>query len=119
MTCNQCRISALVSQTSFRRETSGGVAKCRLFSQVRARETSDAIAYTTNTRKDLINVSLLISRSERKVKSYLLSFQNVNKLHLFLETSHKFVFLFLEAFVFRQQLFNALSVLFTRVLGTR
>ena len=27
------RISALVSQTSFRGETSGGVAKCRMFSQ--------------------------------------------------------------------------------------
>ena len=28
---HQYGISALVSQTSFRRETSGGVAKCRLF----------------------------------------------------------------------------------------
>ena len=31
---HQYGISALVSQTSFRGETSGGVAKCRLFSQV-------------------------------------------------------------------------------------
>jgi len=30
---HQCGISALVSQTPFRRETSGGVAKCRLFPQ--------------------------------------------------------------------------------------
>ena len=29
----QYGISALVSQTSFREETSGGVVKCRLFSQ--------------------------------------------------------------------------------------
>ena len=35
MMCHQYGISALVSQTSFRRETSGGVAKCRLFSQSR------------------------------------------------------------------------------------
>ena len=33
VTCHQYGISALVSQTSFRGETSGGVAKCRLFSQ--------------------------------------------------------------------------------------
>ena len=32
---HQDGISALVSQMSFGRETSGGVAKCRLFSQVR------------------------------------------------------------------------------------
>ena len=34
VTRDQCRISALVSQTSFRAATSGDVAKCRLFSQV-------------------------------------------------------------------------------------
>ena len=89
VTRHQYRIFALVSQTSFRGENGGGVAECRLFSQVRAKETSDAIAHTTNTRKDLINVSLLISSGEkRKFKGYLLSFQNVDKLHLFLETSH-------------------------------
>ena len=33
VTLHQYGISALVSQTSFRRETSEGVAKCRLFSQ--------------------------------------------------------------------------------------
>ena len=33
VTRHQYGISALVSQTSFRRETSGGVSKCRLFSQ--------------------------------------------------------------------------------------
>ena len=33
VTRHQYRISALVSQTSFRGETSGSVAKCRLFSQ--------------------------------------------------------------------------------------
>ena len=33
MTRHQCGISALVSQTSFGGETSGSVAKCRLFSQ--------------------------------------------------------------------------------------
>ena len=31
VTCHQYGISALVSQMSFRGETSGGVAKCRLF----------------------------------------------------------------------------------------
>ena len=35
MTRHQCRISALVSHTSFGGETSGSVAKCRLFSQAR------------------------------------------------------------------------------------
>ena len=30
---HQCGISALISQTSLRGETSGGVVKCRLFSQ--------------------------------------------------------------------------------------
>ena len=34
MTRHQYGISALVSQTSFRWQTSGSVAKCRLFSQV-------------------------------------------------------------------------------------
>ena len=34
VTRHQYGISALVSQTSFREETSGGEAKCRLFSQV-------------------------------------------------------------------------------------
>ena len=33
VTRHQYRISTLVSQTSFRRETDGGVTKCRLFSQ--------------------------------------------------------------------------------------
>ena len=33
VTRHQYGISALVSQTSFRGETSGGVAKCRLFAQ--------------------------------------------------------------------------------------
>ena len=33
VTRHQYGISALVSQTSFRLETSGGIAKCRLFSQ--------------------------------------------------------------------------------------
>ena len=33
VTRHQYGISALVPQTSFRRETSGGVTKCRLFSQ--------------------------------------------------------------------------------------
>ena len=35
VTRHQYGISALVSQTSFRGETSGGVAKCRLFSQAK------------------------------------------------------------------------------------
>ena len=35
VTRHQYGISALVSQTSFRGETSGSVAKCRLFSQAR------------------------------------------------------------------------------------
>ena len=33
VTRHQCGISALISQTLFCRETSGGVARCRLFSQ--------------------------------------------------------------------------------------
>ena len=33
LTCQKYGISALVSETSFRVETNGGVAKCRLFSQ--------------------------------------------------------------------------------------
>ena len=36
MTRDQYGISALVSQTSFRGETSGGVVICRLFSQAKA-----------------------------------------------------------------------------------
>ena len=35
MTCHQCGISALVSQTSFGGETSGSVAKSGLFSQAK------------------------------------------------------------------------------------
>ena len=37
VTRHQYGISALVSQTSFRGETAGGVAKCRLFSQATVR----------------------------------------------------------------------------------
>ena len=37
VTRHQHGISAFVSQMSFRGETSGGVAKCRLFSQARLR----------------------------------------------------------------------------------
>ena len=33
VTCHQCGISVLISQMSFGGETSGSVAKCRLFSQ--------------------------------------------------------------------------------------
>ena len=39
VTSHQYGISALVSQTSFGRETSGSVAKCRLFSQARITQT--------------------------------------------------------------------------------
>ena len=34
---HQCGISAFVSQTSFREQTSGGVAKCWRFSQAKKR----------------------------------------------------------------------------------
>ena len=40
VTRHQYGISALISQTSFRGETSGDVAKCRLFSQATALFTS-------------------------------------------------------------------------------
>ena len=43
VTRHQYGISLLVSQTSFRRETSGGVAKCRLFSQATSSETCHVI----------------------------------------------------------------------------
>ena len=42
MTRHQYRISALVSQTSLRGETSGGVAKCRVFSQAKLRTSGNA-----------------------------------------------------------------------------
>ena len=41
VTCHQYGISGLVSQTSFRRKTNGGVAKCWLFSQVTTRVTTN------------------------------------------------------------------------------
>ena len=40
MTVHQYGISALVSQTSFRRETVCGVMKCQLFSQATAEQAS-------------------------------------------------------------------------------
>ena len=46
MTRHQYGISALVSQTSFGGETSGSVAKCRLFSQA-------IITFTLNCRLDM------------------------------------------------------------------
>ena len=46
VTRRQYGISALVSQTSFRGETSGGVAKCRLFSQ--AKKFLDFVAGLSN-----------------------------------------------------------------------
>ena len=46
VTRHQYGISVLVSQTSFRGETSGGVAKCRLFSQ--AKKFLDFVAGLSN-----------------------------------------------------------------------
>ena len=40
--CHQYGISALVSQTSFGRETSGSIAKCQLFSQARSAPEKEA-----------------------------------------------------------------------------
>ena len=51
VTRHQYGISALVSQTSFGGETSGSVAKCRLFSQaIRAQEHVECIIITSQNR---------------------------------------------------------------------
>ena len=104
VTRHQYRIFALVSQTSFRGENGGGVAECRLFSQVRAKETSDAIAHTTNTRKDLINVSLLISSGEkRKLKVTFCLFRTSISFICFLKPAIS------SFFCFSRRLFSASS----------
>ena len=50
MTRPQYGISALVSQTSFRGETSGGVAKYRLFSKAKTHVTIQAVVTELNAR---------------------------------------------------------------------
>ena len=51
---HQYGISVLVSQTSFRRETVGGVAKCRLFSQALVFKDSDLKWNNNNNNKAFI-----------------------------------------------------------------
>ena len=48
VTRHQCGISALVSQTSFGGETSGSVAKCRLFSQAKFKQAKKISANNEN-----------------------------------------------------------------------
>ena len=54
-------ISALISQTSFRGETSaGGVAKCRLFSQAKlSNKDCDLFSLPENNRENVLNDSHL------------------------------------------------------------
>jgi len=59
MTRHQNRISALVSQTSFRGETGGDVSKCRLFSQAMARQADRLLSKehgSTNKRGGLVTI---------------------------------------------------------------
>ena len=46
MARHQYEISVLVSQTSFHGETSGGVAKCRLFSQAKSLKKPLSLAFS-------------------------------------------------------------------------
>ena len=48
--------------------------------------------------------------------TYFLSFQDIDELHLFLKSRHQLVFLFFQSLIFSQQLVDAFSILFTRVL---
>ena len=66
VTRHQYRISGLVSLTSLGGETSGNVAKCRLFSQATALST---LAYTADTL--LLRTVLFISRESPHVFSKL------------------------------------------------
>ena len=66
VTRHQYRISGPVSQTSFGGETSGSVAKCRLFSRATALPT---LAYTADTL--LLRTVLFISRESPHVFSKL------------------------------------------------
>ena len=53
VTRHQCGLSAVVPQTSFRGETIGGFAKCRLFSQARqCMETSVENLYLSSFRRE-------------------------------------------------------------------
>ena len=54
VTRHQYGISALVSQTSFRRETVVGVAKCRLFSQATIMQATYANAPATQTTAHML-----------------------------------------------------------------
>ena len=56
MTRHQYGISAPVSQTSFGGETSGSVAKCRLFSQAKSKEKAQEL-----TQSLLVGTSVVIS----------------------------------------------------------
>ena len=56
MTRHRYGISAPVSQTSFGGETSGGVAKCRLFSQAKSKEKAEEL-----TQSLLVGTSVVIS----------------------------------------------------------
>ena len=66
VTRHQYGISAHVSQTSFRGETSGGIAKCRLFSQAKAFQ----VDYFLRTReKNLKSNGVLVVARMLKSKS--------------------------------------------------
>ena len=58
----QYRISVLVSQTSFGRETSGSVAKCRLFSQAIVKLTHNLLSGKQNMRAKKICFTLVLIR---------------------------------------------------------
>ena len=53
VTPHQCGISAVVSLTSFREETNGGVSKCRLFPEASSSRNYILFLYTWLARKRL------------------------------------------------------------------
>ena len=58
---HQYGISALVSQTSFGGETSGSVAKCRLFSQAKSKEEAEELTQTLLVRTSIVIVLFWVS----------------------------------------------------------
>ena len=92
----QYRISALVSQTSFGRETSGSVAKCRLFSQARVKLSHNLLSGKQNMRAKKICFTLVLIHSpalNRPLQPLLFDavawFQRINTTSIFIITTPK------------------------------
>ena len=75
---HQCGISALISQTSFGGETSGRVAKCRLFSQA-TKGVKRVVTFSSLKVKRVVQVSCLLLMNFRGFSEHLKLLENTQE----------------------------------------